>query len=142
MISEFLAPVEENIVDFKESLPERSIGKKINLYNKSFTNLTNIDIAVIGLNEYRGSDQTNTNYLKINYLRKEFYSLYSGDWNINLIDLGDVINGDKLSDTYYAVQIICEELIEIYNLIDSTGISKKLIFKLSDLFEELDIEYE
>ena len=35
MISEFLAPVEENIVDFKESLPERSIGKKINLYNKS-----------------------------------------------------------------------------------------------------------
>ena len=81
------------------------------MYNKSITDLTNIDIAVIGLNEYRGSDQPNTNYLKINYLRKEFYSLYSGDWNINLIDLGDVINGDKLSDTYYAVQIICEELI-------------------------------
>ena len=130
MISEFLAPVEENIVDFKESLPERSIGKKINLYNKSFTNLTNIDIAVIGLNEYRGSDQTNTNYLKINYLRKEFYSLYSGDWNINLIDLGDVINGDKLSDTYYAVQIICEELINNEVIPFFIGSSQDLTFSI------------
>ena len=111
MISEFLAPFEKNIVDFKESLPDRSIGKKITLYSKSITDLTNIDIALIGLNEYRGSVETNSNYLKINYLRKEFYSLYLGDWNINLIDLGDIINGDKLFDTYYAVQIICEELV-------------------------------
>ena len=131
MISEFLAPVEENIVDFKKSLPERSIGKKINLYNKSFTNLTNIDIAVIGLNEYRGSDQPDTNYLKINYLRKEFYSLYSGDWNINLIDLGDVINGNKLSDTYYAVQIICEELINNEVIPFFIGSSQDLTFSIT-----------
>ena len=102
MISEFLAPFEKNIVDFKESLPDRSIGKKITLYSKSITDLTNIDIALIGLNEYRGSVETNSNYLKINYLRKEFYSLYSGDWNINLVDLGDVRNATRPAMTIAA----------------------------------------
>ena len=58
--------------------------------------------------------------------------------NINII-LSNIGKNIENSEKY---TFICEELIEIYNSIDSTGISKKLIFKLSDLFEELDIEYE
>ena len=58
--------------------------------------------------------------------------------NINII-LSNIGKNIENSEKY---TFISEELIEIYNLIDSTGISKKLIFKLSDLFEELDIEYE
>uniref|UniRef100_A0A6C0F6F2 MIF4G domain-containing protein n=1 Tax=viral metagenome TaxID=1070528 RepID=A0A6C0F6F2_9ZZZZ len=58
--------------------------------------------------------------------------------NINII-LSNIGKNIENSEKY---TFICEEIIEIYNLIDSTGISKKLIFKLSDLFEELDIEYE
>ncbi len=58
--------------------------------------------------------------------------------NINII-LSNIGKNIENSEKY---TFICEELIEIYNLIDSAGISKKLIFKLSDLFEELDIEYE
>jgi len=58
--------------------------------------------------------------------------------NINIIlsNIGkDIENNDKY--TY-----ICEEMVEIYNSIESSGISKKLIFRLGDLFEDLDIDYE
>lgn len=58
--------------------------------------------------------------------------------NINII-LSNIGKNIENSEKY---TFICEELIEIYNLIESAGISKKLIFKLSDLFEELDIDYE
>lgn len=58
--------------------------------------------------------------------------------NINIIlsNIGkDIENNDKYTH-------ICEEIVEIYNSIESLGISKKLIFRFGDLFEDLDIDYE
>ena len=43
--------------------------------------------------------------------RKEFYSLYYGDWNVNILDLGDLINGDNYNDTYFAFKTISDELL-------------------------------
>ena len=111
MFSDFLSP-EDTVMEYKESLPESSIGKKIFSYKKNETNFSKIDIALMGLNEYRGSDDSKLNYFKTNSLRKELYSLLIGDWNVKLIDLGDVISGNRLSDTYYAVKVISQNLIK------------------------------
>ena len=110
MFNDFLSPLDKNILTYKNKLPLSSIGKNLLTYHQNI-DLSTIDIALIGLNEYRGSSSSHINYLKTNSFRKEFYSLYSGDWQINLMDLGDVINGNKLSDTYYAIQNISETLI-------------------------------
>ena len=111
MLNDFLAPLEESVLNYIDSLPLLSVGKNL-FFNYKNLDLSKIDIALIGLNEYRGSSNSNLNYFKSNTFRKEFYSLYSGDWKVNLVDLGDVINGNKLSDTYYAVQYISETLIK------------------------------
>ena len=111
MLNDFLAPFEESVLNYIDSLPLLSVGKNL-FFNDKNLDLSKIDIALIGLNEYRGSSNSNLNYFKSNTFRKEFYSLYSGDWKVNLVDLGDVINGNKLSDTYYAVQYISETLIK------------------------------
>ena len=111
MLNDFLAPIEGSILNYINKLPVSSIGKNLSI-NDEKIDLAKIDIALIGLNEYRGSSNSNLNYFKSNTFRKEFYSLYSGDWKVNLVDLGDVINGNKLSDTYYAVQYISETLIK------------------------------
>ncbi|MBT6169234.1 MAG: formimidoylglutamase [Flavobacteriaceae bacterium] len=111
MLNDFLAPLEESVLNYIDSLPVLSVGKNL-FFNDKNLDLFKIDIALIGLNEYRGSSNSNLNYFKSNTFRKEFYSLYSGDWKVNLVDLGDVINGNKLSDTYYAVQYISETLIK------------------------------
>jgi len=58
--------------------------------------------------------------------------------NINII-LSNIGKNIKNNNKY---NYITEEIIDIYNTIDSSGISKKLIFKLGDLFEDLDIDYE
>ncbi len=111
MLDDFLAPLKGSILKYIDRLPVSSIGKNL-FINDENIDLSKIDIALIGLNEYRGSSSSNSNYIKSNSFRKAFYSLYSGDWKVNLVDLGDVINGNKLSDTYYAVQYISETLIE------------------------------
>jgi len=57
--------------------------------------------------------------------------------NINVI-LSSIGKGINKHEKY---KVICEDMIGIYNSINSSNISKKLIFKLSDLFEDLDIKY-
>ena len=111
MLNDFLAPLEGSVLNYIDSLPELSVGKNL-FFNDENLDLSKIDIALIGLNEYRGSSNSNLNHFKSNTFRKEFYSLYSGDWKVNLVDLGDVINGNILSDTYYAVRYISETLIK------------------------------
>lgn len=112
MLTDFLAPIDKVILNFKESLPENSIGKKIDYLKNNDIKLSKFDIAIIGINEYRGSSVKKSNYFKTVDLRKEFYALFLGDWNVNLIDLGDVISGNKLSDTYYAIELVSQTLIE------------------------------
>lgn len=109
MIADYLLPVNQSIIDFNKKLSPLAIGKSISFYNSKASNLNNIDIAIIGLKESRKSKKK---YIDLNSFRREFYSLYFGDWKVNLIDMGDVINGESISDTYYAVKTINETLLK------------------------------
>ena len=110
MIAEYLLPVNQSIIDFNKKLSPLAIGKSISFYNSKASNLNNIDIAIIGLKESRKSKEKK--YIDLNSFRREFYSLYFGDWKVNIIDMGDVINGESISDTYYAVKTINETLLK------------------------------
>ena len=130
MFFDFLSPNDETLLQFKESLPESSIGKKIISYKKNDTDFSKIDIALIGLNEYRGANDSKLNYFKTNSLRKELYSLFRGDWTAKIVDLGDVINGNKLSDTYYATKIISQYLVKNNVIPFFVGGSQDLTFPM------------
>ena len=110
MIAEYLSPVNQSIIDFNKKLSPLAIGKSISFYNSKASNLNNIDIAIIGLKESCKSKEKK--YIDLNSFRREFYSLYFGDWKVNIIDMGDVINGESISDTYYAVKTINETLLK------------------------------
>ena len=43
--------------------------------------------------------------------RKEFYSLFYGNWSAKILDLGNVISGESYSDTYFAVESLHKDLI-------------------------------
>ena len=46
MISDFLAPVENEILKFKKDLPQASVGKKISCYGVDVCDLSKTDIAL------------------------------------------------------------------------------------------------
>ena len=112
MTSDYLSPISKKLIDFKNKLPNDSLGTKIELYDTKKFNYNKIDIAIIGIKEYRNSVEIKSNFIDLDEFRKEFYSLYYGDWNINILDLGDLINGDDYNDTYFAFKAISEELIK------------------------------
>jgi hypothetical protein len=111
MINGYLCPLSEDLIEFKSNLSRGTLGSNITLYNSEKTDYSSIDIAIVGLNEYRNSDEISDESLNLENFRREFYSLFYGNWSANILDLGDVISGKSFSDTYYAVNSIHQDLI-------------------------------
>ena len=134
---EYLLPVNNEIVDFKNKLSPLTIGKAITIHGDDHSNLKGFDIALIGLSECRKSSEVNKKYIDINSFRKEFYSLYCGDWNVNIIDMGDIISGEDISDTYFALKTINESLLEKNIISFFIGGTQDLTFPLYQAFAML-----
>jgi arginase family enzyme len=111
MVFDFLQPVSSECLKFIGNLSAQSLGKKVTFHTTTdFPNLENISIAIIVVNEYRGTDYENTEN-DIDFFRKNFYSLYPGNWKVAIADLGTIQAGEAIEDTYFLVQTICEDLI-------------------------------
>ncbi|MCP4884824.1 MAG: hypothetical protein GY908_13670, partial [Flavobacteriales bacterium] len=87
----------------KDSSITNTIGEKIIVNSRSnFSLPEENDIALIFVPEYRNSNLT-INKEDIETLRKNFYSLYAGNWSSNLYDLGTIEPGNSYEDTQKAL---------------------------------------
>jgi formiminoglutamase len=70
-----------------------------------------IELAIIGVNEGRRSVQNAACSKAPDEVRKYFYRLYQGSYTAKLADLGNIVAGDTVEDTYYALSQSVEYLI-------------------------------
>ena len=75
MINSYLSPISKELIEFKNNLPTSSLGSNINLYDSEKSDYSLIDIAVIGINEYRNSEKVNSKFINLLLTFSEF--LYS-----------------------------------------------------------------
>jgi arginase family enzyme len=109
---EFLQPVSRVIEEYLEDAAVQSFGKKVLVHTSSgFPELDAVKIAIIGVLDNRGQ-MDNKDHVHLNYIRKELYGLYPGNWHLNVADLGDIHPGETMQDTYYAVKTITEQLLK------------------------------
>ena len=70
------------------------------------------DIAIIGVEEERGS-VGNVGVAKApDAVRKHLYQLYQGDYPVKMVDLGNIKAGHDIADTYAAVKLTVESLVK------------------------------
>ncbi len=74
-------------------------------YIDIFTSTENFDInryqiAIIGVEEERNAVSNEGTRFAPNEIRKKLYELYPGKWNMNIIDLGNLITGKDVEETY------------------------------------------
>jgi hypothetical protein len=97
--------------------------------------LKGLQIAIIGLSEQRNSFFANPQY-NVNQFRQAFYELYPGNWNLKIADLGDLSNGAKVKDTYFAIKEIGYHLKQMNIIPVFIGGSHDLIFPLYQVFQD------
>lgn len=77
----------------------------------NFPDFDNVQLAIIGISEERGSLENRGCADAPDEVRNYFYKLFA-HWNhIKIADLGNIRNGNSIDDTYYAVREVVSELL-------------------------------
>jgi len=135
---DFLQPLDEGLLGFINELSPQSLGKKVLLNTKgNFPDLEMVSIAIIGVLDNRGQNDTK-HHVHLNYVRKEFYSLYPGNWDKVIADLGNIPAGETQQDTYFALKSIVSDLVKSKILPVVIGGSQDLAYAIYRAYDKLE----
>ena len=104
MTSDYLSPISKKLIDFKNKLPNDSLGNKIILYDIKKFDYNKIDIAIIGIKEYRNSVEVKSNFS---------FSICKSDYFNDLLTSSFSINNDSTA--------LSEELTDEFDLQSFAG---------------------
>ena len=98
-------PIINQFKDFQNS----QLGQSIMTYTKGdFPNLAEADLVVFSVPEYRGTKHE-CDIDSIENIRHQLYQLFEGQERLRIADLGQLILGEKITDTY---QLLTDVLVE------------------------------
>lgn len=138
MVFDFLQPVSSAVEEYISTLSNQTLGKKVVLHTQTdFPVLENIALALITVNESRGAAKENED-CNFDRFRKEFYSLYPGNWNVSLADLGTIEAGASIEDTYFVLKKLVEELVKKKIIPIVIGGSQDLTYAMYRAYDNLD----
>ena len=137
MLSEYFSPVKIEIIDYANKLDNNQLGSKLRINGReNLDSIENLDIVIFSINEYRFNSRTPKSFNANKYFRKKLYSLYSGNWDLNIYDLGDLENGNLVSDTQFALTKILDFFSKNKILVITIGGSQSLLFNMYSSLKE------
>lgn len=114
-LSDFFSPTNLEKITPKQGFLTSQLGLKVDFYTDQFPDLeeNNYHIAIFGVNDDRGAVNNNGCALAADYFRSQFYALNEGPFATKIIDLGNIIAGREISDTYFAVKTAVSTLVKL-----------------------------
>jgi len=138
MVFDFLQPISTSVEEFVATLSNQTLGKKVVFHTQTdFPVLDNVAIAIITVNEFRGSEKDNDDF-SFDDFRKQFYSLFPGNWNASIVDLGTIEAGASVEDTYFVVKSLVAELVKKRIIPVIIGGSQDLTYPMYRGYDNLD----
>ncbi|NNT71954.1 formimidoylglutamase [Flavobacterium sp. IMCC34852] len=135
---DFLSPVDLEIIQYVTALSSQHLGSKVAFHtDKDFPDTDKVKIAIIGVLENRG-DVKAFEEVNLNAIRKELYSMYPGNWQSSIADLGDILPGNSLEDTFFALQKVAAKLIRKGVIPIIIGGTQDLTYPLYRAYDNLE----
>ena len=97
-----LKPVDDHLIVHNELMSSLILGNKIQIHTSEYgiPDLDTTKIVIIGIPENRNSIDYLGDELNLNEIRKSLYNLYPGNWSTEIADLGNLILGESVEQTY------------------------------------------
>jgi arginase family enzyme len=113
-ISSYFKPVQEILLPIVKAQTGKRLGEVFEKYSteKGFPDLANIDLAIFGVDDDRNSVENQGCGMASQSVREYLYRLLPGNYNTKVADLGDIMRGNTIEDTYFAVTAVVETLLE------------------------------
>lgn len=133
-ISIFFQP----ILNVSSSFTPESLGEFIEKHTDAgFPTIEKSSIALFYVPEYRNSNYSSTT--ASDNFREKLYDLFLGaNWKNPIYDLGTILPGNSIEDTYHAVSQVSKELIKQKCIPVIIGGSQDLTYALYKAYEQLE----
>lgn len=140
MILDFLTPVAEAVIAHAKLQDKQALGNKVHFHaeGKDFPEIEKGTLVLFGVLENRGDINYLGEQLSFNEVRKALYELFPGNWNSAIVDIGDVVPGEAIADTYFAIKKIIAETIKLGAVPIVLGGSHDLTYAIYRAYDNLD----
>ena len=120
-MQEYFTPIDINGFNGASQYSSSSYGKCIEVYVQGgdFPDLENAQIAIVGVEEDRKALNNEGCGLAADYVRENFYKLFQGNYTTKIVDLGNILKGNTIDDSYFAVTDVLSQLLK-KNIIHQT----------------------
>ena len=135
---DFLSPLDSEIIDYINGLSSQQLGSKVVLHtSEAFPEVSKVTIGIIGVLENRGNSNGNQE-IDLLAVRKELYRLYPGNWDASIADFGNILAGNSIEDTYFALKKVASSLIKNNIIPVVIGGSQDLTYSLYRAYDDLE----
>ena len=114
-ISSYFKPVQEILLPNVAAHAGKRLGEVFSKHDaeNGFPDLADIEIAIIGVDDDRNAVDNHGCGMASLSVREYLYRLLPGNYKTKVADLGDIMRGDSVDDTYFAVTSVVEALLEL-----------------------------
>ena len=112
-IAIYFKTIEPSLLTEEDGVPGNRYAEIIDIYQQDgrFPDLSETDIAIFGVSEDRLSVNNEGCAMGADVIRKHLYTLFSGNEKVKVADLGNIMQGYSVDDTYFAVTNVVSELV-------------------------------
>lgn len=113
-MQEFFTPVSIQNFAGSKSYSASAYGSILRIYAEGgeFPSLDGIQLAIIGVEEDRQAVNNEGCGLAADYVREHLYSLYQGNYQAHIADLGTIRKGNTIEDSYFALTDVLGQLLK------------------------------
>ena len=112
-IAIYFKAVDTEMLPDEGDFPGKRYSDIVDIYNQqgNFPDLSDTDIAIFGVSEDRNSVNNEGCAFGADVVRKHLYRLFTGNEEVKIADLGNIIQGYSVDDTYFAVTNVVAGLV-------------------------------
>jgi formiminoglutamase len=137
-LHDFLSPVDIHLLNEDSGYNDGQFAKHITIHNEELPDITDADIVLVGVDEFRGSGNFNDNINAANIIRKQLYQLHYWHFDTKIADIGNIKTGASLSDSYAAVKTVIAELLRMNKTVVIIGGSHDITLAQYFAYKELN----
>lgn len=119
-LHEYLLPINIAVLNNDSGYNDRQFAKMIKIYEDEIPEIDDVDIVIVGINEFRGEDII-ANASSADAVRAQLYQLYNWHKDVSIADIGNIRCGSSISDSYAAIKIVLKELLQLNKTIIILG---------------------
>ena len=112
-IAIYFKAVDTETLPDEGDFPGKRYSDIVDIYNQqdNFPDLSDTDIAIFGVSEDRNSVNNEGCAYGADVVRKHLYRLFTGNEDVKIADLGNIIQGHSVDDTYFALTNVVAGLV-------------------------------